>query len=149
MKSRPGPPMTSGNAATARVWLIVWCKTFGHQVEPDLAEMAASYGANTSVLDWPDRPIRSGCGGRNVDMVVTGPNGDSFESRGARHPSLNLTPRLSCVVRRGACPLAPRPASAWRSTGRPFFGCRRSRRRRFQRRTRQLRPNGAQHPDPG
>ena len=68
--------MTSGNAATARVWLIVWCKTFGHQVEPDLAEMAASYGANTSVLDWPDRPIRSGCGGRNVDMVVMGPNGD-------------------------------------------------------------------------
>src|SRR6516165_3905277 len=57
--------------------------------------MAASYGANASVLDWRDRPVCSGCGGRNVDMVVTGPNGDSFECRGARHPSLNLTPRSS------------------------------------------------------
>jgi hypothetical protein len=26
MKSRPGPPMTLGNAVAARVRLIVWCK---------------------------------------------------------------------------------------------------------------------------
>jgi len=43
----------------------------GHQVEPDLAEMAASYGANTSVLDWRERLVCSDCGGRQVDMVVT------------------------------------------------------------------------------
>ena len=72
MKSPPGPPMTLGNAANAKVRLIGWCKTCGHQVEPDPAEMAASHGANTSVLDWRDRLVCSGCGGRAVDMVVTG-----------------------------------------------------------------------------
>ena len=52
MKSPPGPPMTLGNAAAARVRLIVWCKACSHQVEPDPAEMARQYGAGTSVLDW-------------------------------------------------------------------------------------------------
>jgi hypothetical protein len=37
--------MTLGNAAAARVRLIVWCKECQHQVEPDPAEMAARYGA--------------------------------------------------------------------------------------------------------
>ena len=41
MKSQPGPPMTLGNAAIAKVRLIVWCKMCRHQVEPDPAEMAA------------------------------------------------------------------------------------------------------------
>jgi hypothetical protein len=72
IKSPPGPPMTLGNAANAKVRLIVWCKACGRQVEPDPAEMAASYGANTSVLDWRERLVCSGCGGRQVDMVVTG-----------------------------------------------------------------------------
>jgi hypothetical protein len=45
--------MTLGNAAAARVRLIVWCKDCQHQVEPDPAEMAA-------VLDWPSRPVCSG-----------------------------------------------------------------------------------------
>ena len=72
MKSPPGPPMTLGNAANAKVRLIVWCKTCGRQVEPDPAEMVAPYGADTSVLDWRDRLVCSGCGGRQVDMVVTG-----------------------------------------------------------------------------
>jgi hypothetical protein len=35
MKSYPGPPMTLGNAAAARVRLIVWCCDCRHQVEPD------------------------------------------------------------------------------------------------------------------
>ena len=39
MKSKPGPPMTLGNAAAARVRLIVWCKACGHQDEPDAADM--------------------------------------------------------------------------------------------------------------
>jgi hypothetical protein len=41
MKSEPGPPITLGNAAAARVWLIFWCKCCPHQVELDPAEMAA------------------------------------------------------------------------------------------------------------
>jgi hypothetical protein len=43
--------MTLGVAAAAQVRLIVWCKACQHQVEPDPAEMAARYGADTSVLD--------------------------------------------------------------------------------------------------
>jgi hypothetical protein len=39
-------------AASARVRLIVWCKACQHQVEPDPAEMAERYGADTAVLDW-------------------------------------------------------------------------------------------------
>ena len=72
MKSLPGPPMTLGNAANAKVRLIVWCKTCGHQVEPDPVEMVARYGADTPVLVWRDRLVCSGCGGRQVDVVVTG-----------------------------------------------------------------------------
>ena len=30
MKSQPGPPMTLGNAANAKVRLIVWCKARQH-----------------------------------------------------------------------------------------------------------------------
>jgi hypothetical protein len=48
VKSEPGPPMTLG--AVAQVRLIVWCKSCQHQVEPDPVEMAARYGADTSVL---------------------------------------------------------------------------------------------------
>jgi len=57
MKSVAGPPMTLGNAAAARVRLIVWCKECQHQVEPDPAEMAARYGAETPVLDWRERLV--------------------------------------------------------------------------------------------
>jgi hypothetical protein len=72
MKSEPGPPMTLGAAAAAQVRLIVWCKSCQHQVEPDPAEMATRYGADTSVLDWRERLVCSRCGGRQADMVVTG-----------------------------------------------------------------------------
>jgi hypothetical protein len=72
MKSKPGPPMTLGNAAAACVGLIVWCKACGHQVEPDAAEMADRYGAETTVPDWRERLVCSACDSRNVDMVVTG-----------------------------------------------------------------------------
>jgi hypothetical protein len=54
MKSEPGPPMTLGNAAAAKVRLIVWCKSCQHQVEPDPADRAA-------VIFTPhDQPIVSG-----------------------------------------------------------------------------------------
>lgn len=64
--------MTLGNAAAARLRLIVWCKTCGHRTESDPVEMAEQYGAGTSVPDWRERLVCSHCGSRNVDMVVTG-----------------------------------------------------------------------------
>jgi len=64
--------MTLGAAAAAGVRLIVWCKACRHQVEPDPAEMAARYGDSTTVLDWRDRLVCSRCGGREVDIVVSG-----------------------------------------------------------------------------
>jgi len=70
--SKPGPPMTLGNAAVARVRLIVWCLDCRHQVEPDPAEMGQRYGAEMRVPDWRERLVCPRCGSRNVDMVVTG-----------------------------------------------------------------------------
>ena len=58
-KSPPGPPMTLGNAAAARVRLIVWCKACGHRAEPDPAEIAQRYGAETTVPDWRERLVCS------------------------------------------------------------------------------------------
>ena len=49
--------MTLGAAAAAKVRPIVWCKACQYQVEPDPAEMAARYGADTSVLDWRERLV--------------------------------------------------------------------------------------------
>ena len=65
-----GPSMTHGNAAAARVRLIVWCKECRHQVvEPDPSELATRYGAETPVPDWRERLVCSRCGGRQVDMA--------------------------------------------------------------------------------
>jgi hypothetical protein len=67
--------MTLGNAAAARVRLIVWCKACRHQVEPDPVEMAARYGAGTPVLGWHERLVCANahkCGSKKVDMVITG-----------------------------------------------------------------------------
>ena len=64
--------MTFAGAAAAQVRLIVWCKACQHQVEPDPAEIAARYGADTSVLDWREKLVCSRCGGGQADMVVTG-----------------------------------------------------------------------------
>ncbi len=72
MNSYSGPPMTLGNAASAKVRLIVWCRDCGHRVEPDPAELTARYGAETTVPDWHARLVCSGCGSRRVDFVVSG-----------------------------------------------------------------------------
>jgi hypothetical protein len=72
MKSTPGPRMTLGKAAAAHVRLILWCKDCRHQVEPDPAEQARRYGAEMPVPEWRERLVCSQCGGREVDMVVTG-----------------------------------------------------------------------------
>ena len=69
MKSQSGPPMTLGSAAAAQVRLIVWCRGCGHQVEPDPAEMAARYGAETPVLGWRELLACSRCGSRQVDFI--------------------------------------------------------------------------------
>src|SRR5215831_16135136 len=69
MKSPPGPPMTLGNEANAKVRLIVWCKACGHQVEPDPGEIACQCGVGTSVLYWRERLVCSECGGRQVDTI--------------------------------------------------------------------------------
>jgi len=53
--------MTLGNAAAAHVRFFVWCKACGHRSEPDPAEQARWYGAET--------PAR---GSRDIDMVCTG-----------------------------------------------------------------------------
>ena len=42
------------------------------QVEPDPGEMAARYGADTSILEWRQRLVCSVCGSRQVDMVLSG-----------------------------------------------------------------------------
>jgi hypothetical protein len=51
--------MTLGGAAAAGVRLIVWCKGCRYQVEPEPAEMARRYGAETPVLDWRKRLVCS------------------------------------------------------------------------------------------
>jgi hypothetical protein len=68
VKSDPGPPMTLGNAAAARVRLIVWCKSCQHPVEPEPAEMAARCRAPSTPVTrewgevqcgiWPAKPER-------------------------------------------------------------------------------------------
>jgi hypothetical protein len=72
VKSKPGPPMTLGNAAAAQVRFIVWCRECRYQVEPDPAEMAERYGPETRVPEWRNRPTCSRCGSHETDMVVTG-----------------------------------------------------------------------------
>jgi hypothetical protein len=52
--------------------VIVWCLDCHHQVEPDPAEMAERYGAETTIPDWHTRLVCSECGSRRVDLVVTG-----------------------------------------------------------------------------
>jgi hypothetical protein len=64
--------MTLGNAARAGVRLIVWCKTCLNHVEPDPAEQARRYGADTAVPEWRERLVCWACGNPDIDMVVTG-----------------------------------------------------------------------------
>ena len=72
VKSAPSRPATLGGSAAAGVRIVVWCRSYHHQVEPDAVEMARHYGADVSVLDWKERLVCSKCGGRAVDVVLTG-----------------------------------------------------------------------------
>jgi hypothetical protein len=58
--------MTLGNAAAAKVRLIVWCKGCCRQLEPDVTAMAATYDADIPVVDWRERLVCSQCGGRDA-----------------------------------------------------------------------------------
>jgi len=66
-------PLTLGQAQSARVRLIVWCKSCAHRVEPDVDELVAHHGATMTVIDWAARLACSTCGARDADFVVTGP----------------------------------------------------------------------------
>jgi hypothetical protein len=43
--------MTLGSSAAAGVCLIVWCRDYRHQVEPDPVEEAQRYGAEMTQPD--------------------------------------------------------------------------------------------------
>ena len=64
--------MTLGNAAAARVRLICGAGNTAIRVEPDPAEMASRYGAETTAPDWRERLVWSKGRSREIDMVVTG-----------------------------------------------------------------------------
>jgi Zn finger protein HypA/HybF involved in hydrogenase expression len=72
MKPYRGPPATLGSTAAAQVRIVVWCRDCRHQIEPDPAELAARYGADTPIPEWHKRLVCSKCGSRDVDFVLTG-----------------------------------------------------------------------------
>jgi rubredoxin len=72
MNLYPDPPATLGSTAAASARIVVWCRACNYQVEPDPAEQAQRYGAETSVHDWHKRLVCSRCGGREIDFVLTG-----------------------------------------------------------------------------
>jgi hypothetical protein len=43
----------------------------GDQIEPDPARLAQWYGADRPIIDCASGCVCSGCGGRDVDFVVT------------------------------------------------------------------------------
>jgi hypothetical protein len=61
-----------GDAAAARVRLIVWGLNCQHQVEPNPVEMAERYAAEMTVPDWHKRLVCGQRGGRRVEFVATG-----------------------------------------------------------------------------
>jgi hypothetical protein len=65
-------PLTLGQALASHLRLIVWCKSCGHQVEPDVAEQVAHHGSTMAVVDWAVRLVCSRCGSRQADFVVSG-----------------------------------------------------------------------------
>jgi hypothetical protein len=59
-------PATLGSTLAAHLALIVWCKSCGHQVEPDVAELVERYGAGLTLVDWAARLVCSRCGSRET-----------------------------------------------------------------------------------
>ena len=65
-------PMTLGQALATQVRLIVRCNSCWHRAEPEIADQAAQFGADTTVIDWAGRLRCSACDGHDVDFVVSG-----------------------------------------------------------------------------
>jgi hypothetical protein len=65
-------PATLGSSLRAHVRFIIACRDCGRRTEPDIAELAGRYGAETPVPDWAARLRCSECGSREVDFVITG-----------------------------------------------------------------------------
>src|SRR6516162_96773 len=63
----PGRPVSRRRSSTG-----VWCRDCSHEVEPDPAEMARHYGAETTVPEWHKRLVCGNCGSKQVDFVATG-----------------------------------------------------------------------------
>jgi hypothetical protein len=64
--------LTLGQALTAHVRLIVWCKSCNHRVEPDIAPRVARHGSGMTVIDWARLLRCTECGARDADFVVAG-----------------------------------------------------------------------------
>jgi hypothetical protein len=72
-----GPPMTLGNAAAARVRLIVWCKACGARravtvSSPISPSRRGDVVPTCRFPEWRERLVCSACGSWNIDMVVSG-----------------------------------------------------------------------------
>jgi hypothetical protein len=50
----------------------VWCSYCRYQAEPNPAEMAEPFGAETTVPDWAKRLVCRECESRNVSFVGSG-----------------------------------------------------------------------------
>jgi hypothetical protein len=50
----------------------LWFKACGHRAEPNIPDQVARHGETMTVVDWARRLRCSGCGGQDVDFVVTG-----------------------------------------------------------------------------
>jgi hypothetical protein len=100
-----GSPMTLGNAAAARVRLIVWCLDCRHQVETNPSAMAERYGAEMSVPDCTS--------GSSAASAAAGGSISSSPANGAPHRSRRRGCR-SCVSAALVCcrPRPPRQTAA-------------------------------------
>jgi hypothetical protein len=86
LRAEPGLPMTLGNAAGARVRLIVWCKGCQHQAEPD----PRRDGCSVTRRDYPARlqraaglfPLRQPAGRYGGDRDCVAPVNTSALRRG-------------------------------------------------------------------
>ena len=64
-------PLTLGQALTAHIRIIAWCKSCNHRAEPDIATQVAQHGAGVAVIDWARLLCCAECGARDADFVVT------------------------------------------------------------------------------
>jgi len=64
--------LTLGQALSAHVRIIAWCKSCDHRAEPDIATQIAHHGAGMPVIDWARLLRCTECGARDADFVVNG-----------------------------------------------------------------------------